>query len=447
MQIAIYGAGYVGLVSAVCLAKLGHHVICFDTNVAKINFLCAGQCPIYEAQLPEMLNEQMHNGQLKFTHIIEDITAADIHIIATGTPSLADGHADISQVLEVAKLIVHRAQDDVILVIKSTVPVGTADKLDDLLKQELITSQKGFCCHIVSNPEFLREGTAIKDFLFADRIIIGGAEYGLLQLKTMYQPLIKTGIPIISMSRNSAELSKYSANVLLANKISFINKISEIAEAYAANIDEVSQGIGLDRRIGSDFLQAGIGYGGSCFPKDVRALTQIAQVKNIDATLIQSIDNVNKVQQKWAVTQLSKHFANNNLSLKIGIWGLAFKPGTDDIREASSIEIIKSLLKCGARLNLFDPVALINTQELFAAETAITWSKSACEVLEDHLDALIIATEWPVFKNFCLHTLKEKLGYAPIFDGRNCFDLMKIKAAKLAYYYSVGRPAIKYSEE
>ncbi len=443
MNISIYGAGYVGLISAVCLAKLGHQVTCADINELRIAMLLRGECPIYEEHLSELLQEQLSAGRLYFTaNLSEAIKRSEVHFIATGTPSLADGNADLSQVFAVAVMVAREAENNCLLVTKSTVPVGTGDAIQARVTDELRQSNRKISIEVASNPEFLREGSAIHDFLNADRIIIGGESDALNRLKAIYQPLIEKGIPLLSMSLRSAELTKYAANAMLACRISFINQVSRLAENLGANIDEIRQGIALDPRIGPHFLQAGIGYGGSCFPKDVRALVQTAKSVEMDTSLIEAIDRVNDWQKTWVFEQLAKHFTNNLKGLKIGIWGLSFKPGTDDIREASSLVVINSLIAAGVTLHVFDPVAMPATQRLFPNELAINWCKTAEAVLTEGLDALVIATEWPEFKNFDLRSLRDKLTTAPLFDGRNCFNLAQVVAAQLAYYYSVGRPAV-----
>ncbi|MBA2709791.1 MAG: UDP-glucose/GDP-mannose dehydrogenase family protein [Tatlockia sp.] len=444
MIIAVYGAGYVGLVSAACLAKLGHYVICADINDQRIASLLEGECPIYEKDLPELLQEQLASGRLIFTtDLTLAIKEANVHIIATGTPSLPDGEADLSQVFAVASKIVHEAEGDCILVTKSTVPVGTGDAIQAQINAELLNSGKTFSISVASNPEFLREGTAVDDFLNSDRVIIGGDEKGLKILESVYKPISERNIPVLKMSLRSAELTKYSANAMLACKISFMNQISQLAEELDANIDEIREGIALDHRIGPHFLQAGIGYGGSCFPKDVRALIQIAKSVKVNIGLLDAIEEINSLQKNWVVEQIRKHFSNKLAGLTIGIWGLAFKPGTDDMREASSLVAIKDLLKEGVILRVFDPVAIPVTQQLLADSFEVTYCKSEEEVFSTKLDALIIATEWAQFKNFELCLLKNLLKGAPLFDGRNCFELRAVNAAQLPYYYSVGRPAIK----
>ena len=298
MIISIYGAGYVGLVSAVCLAKTGNQVLCVDINKERIARLLDGECPIYEPELPELLKEQLASRFLQFTDNINDaVKFASIHIIAVGTPGLPDGSADLSHVFSVATQIVRDANCDSLIVIKSTVPVGTGDALENHIKQEQFLCNKHYKIKVVSNPEFLREGNAVRDFLEADRIILGGEANALEPIKRMYQTLAAQGVHVQCMSRLSAELTKYTANAMLACKISFMNQISQLADITGANIDDVRLGIGLDHRIGPHFLQAGIGYGGSCFPKDVRALVQTAKAFNVDSRFLEAIDTVNHLQK------------------------------------------------------------------------------------------------------------------------------------------------------
>ncbi|WP_165474685.1 UDP-glucose dehydrogenase family protein [Legionella nagasakiensis] len=444
MIISVYGAGYVGLVSAACFAKLGHEVICADISKQRIEELKAGKCPIYEAQLPALLVAEMQAGRLHFTwDLAYAAQQGSIHVIATGTPGLPDGRADLSQVFDVVSLLARETNKDLVVVTKSTVPVGTGDEIESRLQRELLTFQKPYRSEVISNPEFLREGTAVHDFLHADRIIIGGDAAALLPVQAIYQPLIEQGIPLVCMSRHSAELTKYAANTMLACKISFINQISRIAEKVGADIDEVREGMGLDHRIGPHFLQAGIGYGGSCFPKDGRALMQTAESLGVDVPLLAAIEDINYQQKNWVIEQLNHHFRHALQNRVISIWGLSFKPGTDDIREASSLVIIKHLLQAGARLRVYDPVAIPSVWALFSDNPAITWCDSIEETLLNGVDALIIATEWQVFKTYPLARLAAVLKEAPLIDGRNCFALSQVETAKIAYYYSVGRPSIK----
>jgi UDPglucose 6-dehydrogenase len=445
MIVSIYGAGYVGLVTGVCFAKLGHRVICTDINPERIAKLQAGECPIYEKDLPELLIEQINSGRLQFTtDVIAAAQQGSVHFIATGTPSLEDGNAYLSQVRAVAIEVARHIQKDGLLVTKSTVPVGTGDELEKLITAELANHNKITHLAIMSNPEFLREGCAVHDFLNADRIVIGGEGEALAVLAQLYQPLVDKGIPLLTMSRKSAELTKYTANALLACKISFMNQISRIAEKVGANIDEIREGIASDHRIGPHFLQAGIGYGGSCFPKDGRAIIQTAKRVNENTCLLEAVDKVNELQKNWVFEQLCQHFKHDLANKTIAIWGLSFKPGTDDMREASSLVIMNSLLKANVKLRVYDPVAMPAAKQHIAENSQIHWCDSVEETL-DEIDALVIATEWPIFKNYALSSLTHSLKNAPIFDGRNCYTLQNARQANLLYY-SVGRPHIQQKD-
>lgn len=443
LSLTIYGAGYVGLVSAVCFAKLGIKVLCVDVDKNKIDLLQKGICPIFEDNLPELLKEQLAIQQLQFTTNMNDaIKHSSLHMIAVGTPSLESGAADLSQVYSIVNEIMWQTTADLILIIKSTVPVGTGNDIENYIRVQQATYGKSYNLAVVSNPEFLREGSAVYDFMNADRIILGGESSILLHLKQIYQPLVQLGVPIHCMSRTSAELTKYAANAMLASRISFINQISQIASVTGANIDEVRVGIGSDQRIGPHFLQAGIGYGGSCFPKDVRALMYTASYHNVNYDFLRAIDSVNELQKKWAIEQLLIHFKGQLEGLVIGIWGLAFKPGTDDMREASSLVIMRSLLEKKVKLRVYDPVAMSVAKTYFGTDDSIVWCESADNVLRRPLDALIIATEWPEFKRFSADKLCKLLAKSPLIDGRNCFSLKEIEAVEITYY-SVGRELVK----
>lgn len=444
MILSVYGAGYVGLVSAVCLSSMGHKVLCADINKQRITRLNHGECPIYEDQLPELLKQQLLSGRLSFTaDTAHAIFEGDIHFIATGTPSLPDGRADLSQVFTVARQIAAQTRKDTLIVTKSTVPVGTGDQILALVLDEQRQVKSDFKIDVVSNPEFLREGSAVHDFLNADRILLGGDEEALKPLQAIYQPLADKGIPILNMSRQSAELAKYSANAMLACRISFINQISRIAEQFGANIEDIRVAMGMDPRIGEYFLQAGIGYGGSCFPKDNRALIHTAKELGINSALLEATESINDLQKEWVFEKLSHHFNNHLGDKTIAIWGLSFKPDTDDLREASSLVIIEALIKAGAKLILYDPVAMPAAKEILIDSTVITWSESAGDAIEQPIDALVIATEWEEFKNFSLNTLAKKLKEAPLIDGRNCYKLSNVASSGIHYYYSVGRPLIE----
>ncbi|MCA0403970.1 MAG: UDP-glucose/GDP-mannose dehydrogenase family protein [Proteobacteria bacterium] len=443
MLISVYGAGYVGLVSAACLAKIGHEVICADINEHKIASLMRGECPIYEKDLPELLAEQFKQKKLIYTSDLNlAIKKANIHIIATGTPSTADGEADLSQVYAVARTIALNAEKDLIIVTKSTVPVGTNDNLQAFINELLVEHKKGIKIEVASNPEFLREGTAVYDFLNADRIIIGGCEKSLELLEEMYLPLREKGIPLLRMNLRSAELTKYSANAMLACRISFMNQISQMAESFDANIEDIKQGLALDPRIGSLFLNAGIGYGGSCFPKDVRALIHTAKKTSLNASMLQAIEAINEEQKHWVFKKVNKHFNGKLQGLVLAVWGLSFKPGTDDLREASSLVAIDELLKAGVKIRVFDPIAMPHCQKNYEANAHIQFCSSAKDVFSEEIDGLIIMTEWAEFAKYSLSDLKESLNEAPLFDGRNCFAIKDVKLNQLSYYYSVGRPVV-----
>ncbi len=443
MEITIYGAGYVGLVSSVCFASMGHTVLCADINQDKIEQLKQGQCPIFEQDLPERLKAEMASGRLGFTsQITEAVQHGSVHFIATGTPSLPNGEADLSQVFSVVEQILREARENILLVTKSTVPVGTGDKIQQevtKLKDALETSVE---IEIASNPEFLREGSAIHDFLNADRIIVGGSEVAHQILQSVYQPLTDKGVPILCMSRASAELSKYASNTMLATRISFMNQISQISECVGADIDDIRQGMALDPRIGPYFLQAGMGYGGSCFPKDSRALIHTAHNLDLDASLFTAVESINQAQKKWAFEKLNYHFKGDLKGKKVALWGLAFKPGTDDMREASSLQLIEDLLKAEVDIEVYDPVAMQEAKRILRDVPTLNWHKSAMSTLRQKVDALVIVTEWDEFKMFPLEDLATVLENAPLIDGRNCFSLDKIKQSKIAFYYSVGRPPL-----
>ncbi|KTD00675.1 UDP-glucose 6-dehydrogenase [Legionella geestiana] len=447
-MIAVYGAGYVGLVTAVCLAHMGQKVVCVDIDISRVESLRRGESPIHEAGLPEMLASTLASGMLAFSSSVDDAAkAATIHFIATGTPGRPDGSPDLSQVFGVAEQVAEHCVKDGILIVKSTVPVGTGDaieaKVEDVLKARKCTLSLG----VVSNPEFLREGTAVKDFLHPDRLVLGGDAKHLDALNPLAEPFVKSGIPVLRMGRRSAELTKYAANAMLACKISFMNQMSRIAEACGANIDDVREGMAPDPRIGPHFLYAGIGYGGSCFPKDVRALAHTARELGVEPMLLDAIEDVNVAQKSWVLEQLASHFNGELRGLCIGIWGLAFKPGTDDLREASSLVLINALLEAGAHLRVHDPVATQHAKRLYPKKPNITWCACADEVVGSRVDALVIATEWDVYRKWSLTALAKSLGQAPLVDGRNCFSLEAIKHEKISMYYSVGRPRVRLGEE
>lgn len=426
MKVTIYGSGYVGLVSGSCLAELGHDVLCIDIDEQKIQQLNQADVSIYEPGLTELVKRHVAQGTLRFSSDArQGVEHGLFQFIAVNTPPQADGSADISRVLAVADVIVEFANDDKIIVNKSTVPVGTAA----LVKQRV--SDK---CFVASNPEFLREGCAVKDFMQADRIVIGtDSDYAEQMLRELYQPLIAQQVPLITMSLQSSELTKYVANAMLASRISFMNEMANIAEAVGANIEEVEQGISLDPRIGPLFLSAGCGYGGSCFPKDVTALQQIALANDVQAQMLTAIDETNKRQRHILSKKLLQHFDGDLQGRTIAVWGLAFKPNTNDLREASSGYLLAALWQAGANVKAYDPVAMPDAQQLHGPRDDLHFcdSKEAC--LTD-ADALVVVTEWDEFKTADILELVRDTGTQVIVDGRNIYPLALFADTDISYY-------------
>ena len=434
MKITVVGTGYVGLVTGTCLAETGNHVCCVDIDERKVNKLKNGQITIYEPGLEKLFERNLKEERLSFTTSLEEgLLEAEIVFLALPTPPGEDGSADLKYVLGVADDIGKLLTDYKIIIDKSTVPVGTAEKVRDAIAK----NYKGEF-DVVSNPEFLREGVAVEDFLKPDRIVIGTtSERAKEQLTELYAPYVRQGNPIIFMDERSAELTKYAANAFLATKISFMNEIAQMCERLGADVDMVRKGIGSDDRIGKRFLFPGIGYGGSCFPKDVKALMYSAKEVSYEFKILDAVTSVNDKQKSHLVTKLKRYFGD--LSGKhFALWGLAFKPNTDDIREAPALEIIEELLSEGASVAAFDPEAMNNVKNIFRDKI------SFCETPYDCLpnaDALIIATEWNEFRtpdfDKMLSTLKEPV----IFDGRNVFDVVAMEK-KGFHYESIGRPLV-----
>ncbi len=434
MKITVVGTGYVGLVTGTCLAETGNHVCCVDIDERKVNKLRNGQITIYEPGLEKLFERNLKEERLSFTTSLEEgLQEAEIVFLALPTPPGEDGSADLKYVLGVANDIGKLLTDYKIIIDKSTVPVGTAEKVRDAIAK----NYKGEF-DVVSNPEFLREGVAVEDFLKPDRIVIGTtSERAKEQLTELYAPYVRQGNPIIFMDERSAELTKYAANAFLATKISFMNEIAQMCERLGADVDMVRKGIGSDDRIGKRFLFPGIGYGGSCFPKDVKAMMYSAKEVSYEFKILDAVTAVNDKQKSHLVTKLKRYFGD--LSGKhFALWGLAFKPNTDDIREAPALEIIEELLSEGASVAAFDPEAMNNVKNIFGDKI------SFCETPYDCLpnaDALIIATEWNEFRtpdfDKMLATLKEPV----IFDGRNVFDVAAMEK-KGFHYESIGRPLV-----
>ncbi|MBT2662882.1 UDP-glucose/GDP-mannose dehydrogenase family protein [Bacillus sp. ISL-45] len=434
MRVAVLGTGYVGLSTGVCLAEIGHNVICIDVDERKIELLKEGKSPIYEPGLEDLLSKNSSAGRLAFTTSHQyALSHADIIIIAVGTPQSDDGQADLSFLEQAAKDLAEHIVRDCIVVIKSTVPVGTNEYFETLLLAQL---KNKVDIKMVSNPEFLRQGSAIEDTLKADRIIIGSDDAGASKkIREMYRPL---NVPFLLTNVRSAEMIKYASNAFLATKISFINAIANLCEAAGADVDDVAKGMGLDKRIGSAFLKAGIGYGGSCFPKDVKAMLHTSRNLGVPFLLLEETIAINDHQHELLVTKALKRLGELK-GKKIAMLGLSFKPNTDDMREAPSIKIARSLTASGAEVAAFDPVAASNARKVIG--DIITYVDSAAEAAEE-ADALFIVTEWEEFTELDVKALLDNMKKPIIFDGRNCLDEAALKACGTIEYYPVGRPAI-----
>ena len=427
MKISVIGTGYVGLVAGTCLAEMGNEVICVDNNVEKINQLSKGKIPIYEPGLEELINVNINEGRLNFTDNLDyAVKNSLICFIAVGTPQADDGACDLTALFGVAEAIARSMDEYRVIVNKSTVPVGTAEKV-----KNLIASVTPFNFDVVSNPEFLKQGAAVDDFLKPDRVIIGSDSQKATEImQEVYSPFLRTGNPIIVMDVKSAEMSKYAANSFLAAKISFINEIANICEKVGADIEQVRIGMSTDKRIGSQFLFPGLGYGGSCFPKDVKALIKVAEENNISSEILAAVDNVNYQQRILFINKILKYFNNNVEGKTFGIWGLAFKPRTDDMREAPAITIIQELLNFGAKIKAYDPKATEEARKIFGDE--ISYESGSYQAL-DGADALILLTEWNEFRRPDFDRIKKLLKTPVIFDGRNQYEPKRIKERGFDY--------------
>lgn len=435
MKIAVIGTGYVGLVSGTCFAETGNKVTCIDINEAKVQMLTNGQIPIYEPGLEVIYARNLKQGRLTFTtDLTEGIKGAQIIFLALPTPPGEDGSADLSYVLGVAKELSSLLTSYTVIVDKSTVPVGTAKKVHEALS----TNCDPALYDVVSNPEFLREGVAMQDFMKPERVVIGTkSEKAKELMKQLYDPFVRQGNPVIFMDEESAEMTKYAANAFLATKISFMNEIANLCEKVGANVDSVRAGIGTDSRIGKRFLFPGVGYGGSCFPKDVQALHRTAKAHDYQFSILESVMSVNQNQKFTIAKKIKSHFKDSLNGKKIAIWGLAFKPNTDDIREAPSLYTIESLLKEGAEIAVFDPEAMENIRELFRDK--LTYANDPYEAIAN-ADCLAILTEWGVFRTPDFEKMKMEMRDKVIFDGRNVYKPTKMK--ELGFVYSsIGRPS------
>ncbi len=438
MNIAVIGTGYVGLVTGTCFADTGNQVTCVDIDANKVKQMQNGIVPIYEPGLELLFERNTKQKRLFFTTNMEEaILDAEIIFLALPTPPGEDGSADLSYILGVADQLGDLITDYKVIVDKSTVPVGTAEKVHAIISKKL--SEDLF--DVVSNPEFLREGVAVEDFMRPDRVVIGtNSERAIKSMKRLYEPFVRQGNPIIFMDERSAEMTKYAANSYLATRISFMNEIANLCELVGANVDMVRKGIGTDTRIGKRFLFPGIGYGGSCFPKDVKALAKTAGKNEYDFKILNAVMTVNAIQKTILSTKINRFFGQHLKGKTIAIWGLAFKPNTDDIREAPALEIIDELLKQGAKIKAYDPEAMKNVQAIY--KDKIKFVEDQYEALID-ADALAILTEWSVFRTPSFKVMKELMAAPVIFDGRNLYDLERIEE-KGFYYESIGRSIVQH---
>lgn len=436
MRIVVVGTGYVGLVSGTCFAETGNDVICVDIDQSKVDKLNESVCTIYEPGLEVLLKRNVEQGRLKFTtNLAEVVDDAEIIFLALPTPPGGDGAADLKYVLGVADDLGKLIKDYKVIVNKSTVPVGTADKVT-----KAIAKNTTVAFDVVSNPEFLREGVAVNDFLKPERVVIGTqSEKAKKLMKRLYEPFVRQGNPIIFMDERSSELTKYAANSFLATKISFMNEIANLCEIVGADVDKVRGGIGTDARIGNRFLFAGVGYGGSCFPKDVQALHKTAKDNEYQFKILDAVMNVNQKQKERFFDRISSYFKGDFKNKTIAIWGLSFKPNTDDIREAPALYIIDKLLEAGANIKVFDPEAMENVQNIYGNK--ITFGKDLYEITEN-ADFLCIVTEWAVFRTPDFDRLKENLKTPLIFDGRNLYNLERMQKRGFAYF-SIGRKDVE----
>ncbi|MEW7992456.1 MAG: UDP-glucose/GDP-mannose dehydrogenase family protein [Candidatus Thiodiazotropha sp.] len=439
MKVTVFGSGYVGLVTGACLAEVGNDVICMDVDERKIAMLKQGGIPIYEPGLEAMVERNAKAGRLNFTTDAAEAVAHGLfQFIAVGTPPDEDGSADLQYVLAVARSIAEHMDDYRIIVDKSTVPVGTADKVKARINETLSEQGKQLEFDVVSNPEFLKEGAALDDFMKPDRIIIGTDNPRTTELlRALYTPFNRNHDRLIAMDVRSAELTKYAANAILATKISFMNELSNLAERLGADIEQVRHGIGADTRIGYDFIYPGCGYGGSCFPKDVNALERTAREVGYDAELLTAVEAVNYRQKRVLFSKISRHFSGDLAGKTFALWGLSFKPNTDDMREASSRVLMEALWKAGCALRVYDPEAMDECRRIYGERGDLVF----CEDQESTLqgaDALVVVTEWQVFRSPDFDEIKLALSEPVIFDGRNIYDPKRLREAGFSYY-AIGR--------
>ncbi len=439
MRVTVIGTGYVGLVTGTCLADMGNDVVCQDIDPAKIEKLTRGEIPIYEPGLSELVMQNLRGRRLTFT---TDLTAAlrdtEVVFIAVGTPPAEDGSADLKHVLGCARDVAGGLQSAALVVVKSTVPIGTCDRVRDTVNDILRERRAGFTCDVVSNPEFLKEGSAIEDFMRPDRIIVGAAsEDGAATMRRLYAPFVRNKHPLIVMDVRSSEMTKYASNVMLAARISMMNELASICERVGADIMSVRDGVGSDQRLGMSFLYAGVGYGGSCFPKDVQALARIARDVGVAPDVLDAVERVNARQKLLVAERVISHFGGNLSDKRIALWGLAFKPKTDDMREAPSLVIIEALTKAGASVRAFDPEAMPNAEKLLGHNPRVTFAPDAYSALEG-ADALCLVTEWGMFRTPDFGRMRASMRTPFIVDGRNQYEPGEMQRAGFTYV-GVGR--------
>ena len=458
MKITVIGSGYVGLVSGACLAELGNDVVCLDVDPRKIEILKQGGVPIYEPGLETLIKSNVAAGRLRFTtDVAESVAHGMVQMIAVGTPSGEDGSADLQYVINAARNIGRSMTEYKVIVDKSTVPVGTADKVKQAVQEELdrrasssspvsppdkggggLGRPGGVGFSVVSNPEFLKEGSAIEDFNRPDRIVIGAEDESAIKvMRDMYAPFQRNHDRLMVMDIKSAELTKYAANAMLATRISFMNELANLAERVGADIEHVRKGIGSDRRIGYHFLYAGCGYGGSCFPKDIRALQRTGEEYGLPLKVLNAVEEVNHAQKNILLQKITKRFGNDLKGRRFALWGLAFKPGTDDMREATSRVVLEGLWAKGASVTAFDPVAMKEARHIYGERSDLRYADNPLSALQD-ADALVIVTEWKAFKSPDFNIIKSLLKQPVIFDGRNLFEPASVAAFGIEYH-GIGR--------
>jgi len=439
MNISVFGTGYVGLVTGACLAESGHDVYCVDVDTDKIDLLNSGQIPIYEPGLKDLVSRNLAAERIHFSTDSEvAVNHAKVLMIAVGTPTDQDGTVDLQYVIAVTKTIAETMEDSKIIVTKSTVPVGSAHLIQQTVEETLFKMKKKINFHVASNPEFLKEGDAVNDFMKPDRIILGCDDKFVEQtLKSIYAPFTRSRDCCIVMDIKSAEFTKYASNAMLASKISIMNELSHVAERTGADIEQVRIGIGSDSRIGYPFIYPGIGYGGSCFPKDIRALSSMAKAHGYDTRILNAVEEVNQKQKKVLIDKILFHFKGSVSDCVFGLWGLSFKPKTDDMREAPSRIIIETLTELGAKIKAYDPVAMEECKKIYSDQPNLSLCKTRNETIQGS-DGLIIATEWKSFQSPDFFLMKQLLKSPVIFDGRNLYDPDELEQLGFSYY-AVGR--------